>query len=163
MPTTTRKQNTYDHRLRELVRSTGKIDVAIQCGVPASTARGWLTKTATEVITLDAFDMSFADLQREVVSLRRRNARLIALLRLIVTVIKVAGFTLSQVRLPEETQKRRVLKAIKHSREYFTLKSVLRVIGLSHGRYHEWNRDECGLGDLPSCPRPSMRLSSQDC
>ncbi|MDB4680133.1 DDE-type integrase/transposase/recombinase [Planctomycetaceae bacterium] len=155
MPTTTRKQNTYDHRLRELVRSTGKIDVAIQCGVPPSTARGWLTKTATEVITLDAFDMSIANLQREVVSLRRRNARLIALLRLVVTVMKVAGFTLSQVRLPEETQKRRVLKAIKYSREHFKLRSPLRVIGLSHGRYHEWNRDECGLDDLPSCPRSS--------
>jgi len=99
--------------------------------------------------------MSVANLQREVVSLRRRNARLIALLRLVVTVMKVAGFTLSQVRLPEETQKHRVLKAIKHSREYFTLKSVLPVIGLSHGRYREWNRNECGLDDLPSCPRSS--------
>ncbi len=153
MPTTTRRQNTYDHRLKEIVRSTGNVDIAIQRGVPVSTARGWLTKAATEVITLDAFDLSITDLQREVVSLRRRNARLIALLRLIITVVKVAGFTLSQVRLPEEDHKHRVLRAIKQSREYFKLRTVLRVIGLSHGRYREWNRDECGLDDLPSCPR----------
>ena len=69
------------------------------------------------VITLDALDMSVAELQREVVSLRRRNARLIALLRLIVTVMKMAGFTLLQVRLPEETQKRRVLRAIDQSQQ----------------------------------------------
>ncbi len=155
MPTTTRRQNTYDHRLKEIVRSTGNVDIAIQRGVPPSTARGWLTKAATEVITLDAFDLSITDLQREVVSLRRRNARLIALLRLIITVVKVAGFTLSQVRLPEEDHKHRVLRAIKQSREYFKLRTVLRVIGLSHGRYREWNRDECGLDDLPSCPRSS--------
>jgi hypothetical protein len=157
MPTTTRTQNVYDHRLKELVRSTGKIDVAIERGVPASTARTWLTKAATEVITLDAFDLSVADLQREVVSLRRRNARLIALLRLIVTVIKVTGFSLSRVRLPEGTHKRRVVRAIEQSREHFKLHLVLRVIGLSHGRYREWNRGECGLDDLPSCPRSDTR------
>ena len=155
MSATTRTQNVYDHRLKDLVRSTAKIDVAIERGVPDSTARTWLTKATTEVITLDAFDLNVAELQREVVALRRRNARLIALLRLIVTVMRVAGFTLSQVRLPAETQKRRVLRAIEHAREHFKLRSALRVIGLSHGRYREWNRDECGLDDLPSCPKSS--------
>ena len=155
MSTANRTQNVYDHRLKELVRSTGKIDVAIERGVPDSTARTWLTKAATEVITLDAFDVSIMELQREVVALRRRNARLIALLRLIVTIMKVAGFTLSQVRIPEESQKRRVLRAIERSRPHFPLRVVLRVISLSHGRYREWNRDECGLADLPSCPKSS--------
>ena len=155
MSTVNRAQKSYDHRLKELVRSTANIDVAIQRGVPRSTARGWLTKHATEVVTLDTFDMNVAQLQREVVSLRRRNARLIAFLRLVVAVMKVAGFTLSQVRLPEDAQKRRVLRAIDESRSHFKLKSVLRVIGLTHGRYREWNRDDCGLDDLPSCPRSS--------
>ena len=151
----TRTQNTYDHRLKDLVRSTGKIDVAIQRGVPRSTARGWLTKAPVQVITLDVLEMDAAQLQREVVSLWRRNARLIALLRLIVTVMKVTGFTLSRVRLPEESAKRRVLRAIGESRAYFPLKAVLRVSGLSYGRYREWNRFECGLDDLPSCPKSS--------
>ena len=44
MSATTRTQNVYDHRLKDLVRSTGKIDVAIERGVPDSTARTWLTK-----------------------------------------------------------------------------------------------------------------------
>ncbi len=155
MHTTTRKQNVYDHRLKELVRSTGKIDAAIERGVPASTARTWLTKAATEVVTLDAFDLSVADLQREVVSLRRRNARLIALLRLIVTVMKVAGFKRAQVRLPAEAQKRRVLRVIEQSREHLTLRTALRIVGLSYVRYHEWNRGQCGLEDLSSCPKSS--------
>ncbi|QDT78604.1 hypothetical protein Mal35_20530 [Gimesia maris] len=101
----TRKQRSYDHRLKELVRSTGNIDFAIQRGVPRSTARGWLTKNMSDVITVDALDMSLVELQCEVVELRRRNSRLIALLRLIITVMKVTHFTLSQIRLPQEAQK----------------------------------------------------------
>lgn len=46
---------------------------------------------------------------------RRRNARLIALLRLITTVMKVTRFTLSQIRLPQETQKLRVLQSTRRA------------------------------------------------
>lgn len=155
MSNSKRRQRTYDHRLKELVRSTGNIDIALQRGVPRSTARGWLTKNMSDVITVDVLDMSLVELQREVVALRRRKDRLIALLRLIITVMKVTHFTLSQIRLPQEAQKLRVLQAIEYSRKHFPLKTVLRVIGLSHGRYREWKRVECGLEDLPSCPRSS--------
>lgn len=78
----------------------------------------------SDVITVDVLDMSLVELQREVVALRRRNARLIALLRLIITVMKVTHFTLSQIRLPQEAQKLRVLQAIEYSRKHFPLKTV---------------------------------------
>ncbi len=57
MTSTTRIQHRYDHRLRELVRSTGDVEYAIQQGVPRSTARGWLTATGAEVVTVDIVDM----------------------------------------------------------------------------------------------------------
>tara|TARA_R110002111_G_scaffold262878_1_gene342638 strand:+ start:31296 stop:31613 length:318 start_codon:yes stop_codon:yes gene_type:complete len=63
-----------------------------------------MAKTVSNVITVDALDMSLSELQREVVSLRRRNARLIALLRLIFTVMKAAHFTLAQIWLPKKSQ-----------------------------------------------------------
>ena len=53
MTSTTRIQHRYDHRLRELVQSTGDVEHAIQRGVPRSTARGWLTATRAEVVTVD--------------------------------------------------------------------------------------------------------------
>ena len=56
--------------------------------------------------------MNVSQLQQELVSLRRRNERLISLLRLVVTVLKVAGFSLSRIRLPEESTKRQLLRAI---------------------------------------------------
>ena len=127
----TRTQRKYDHRLRELVQTTGSIDVAVQRGVPRSTAYGWLNKAQTEIVTLDVFDKDLVKLQHELITLRRRNARLIAVLRLLVTVLKVAGFSLSQARLPEESAKRQLLLAIEQARAHFTLRTVLRVIGLT--------------------------------
>ncbi len=66
MTSTTRIQHRYDHRLRELVRSTGDVEYAIQRGVPRSTARGWLTATRAEVVTVDIVDMDALRLQQEV-------------------------------------------------------------------------------------------------
>ncbi|MEQ8854637.1 hypothetical protein [Gimesia sp.] len=41
----------------------------------------------SDVITVDVLDLSLEELQCEMIALRRRNARLIALLRLINTVM----------------------------------------------------------------------------
>jgi hypothetical protein len=46
-----RRQQIYDHRLVQLVQRTGDIMHATGCGVPASTARGWLTRKTVDVIT----------------------------------------------------------------------------------------------------------------
>ncbi len=75
MTSTTRVQNKYDHRLRELVRSTGEVEQAIQLGVPRSTVRGWLTSTRAEVVTLDVVDMDTLRLQQEVLRLQNRVDR----------------------------------------------------------------------------------------
>ena len=45
MYSTTRTRKKYDHRLRDLVRSTGDIAHATQLGIPRSTAHGRLAQT----------------------------------------------------------------------------------------------------------------------
>jgi hypothetical protein len=50
MPTETRTQRCYDHRLKELVRTTGNIDIALESGFPRSTACGWLNRSCAEVV-----------------------------------------------------------------------------------------------------------------
>ena len=70
--TLTRMPRKYDHRLRDLVRSTGDIGHAVGRGVPRSTARSWLTSTRTEVVTIDIVNMDVIPLQQEVLQLRRR-------------------------------------------------------------------------------------------
>ena len=55
MPTMARRQQRYDHRLRNLVQRTGDVTVATDLGVPRSTARGWLGGP-TVVVCLDVAD-----------------------------------------------------------------------------------------------------------
>ncbi len=95
MSSTTRILRRYDHRLRDLVRSTGDIGHATLRGVPRSTARGWLAPACAEVVTLDVVDMDVLTLQREVLALRARVEWLVALLRLVVVLLKVSGFSLA--------------------------------------------------------------------
>lgn len=156
MPTATRTQRRYDHRLRNLVRTTRDIRCAIQRGVPRSTARGWLTDSDVPVVTVDALDLDATQLQREVLQLRRRVQKLIALLRVLLVALRMSGYSLSQARLPEGSNKRSLLRAIERSRASLPLRSVLRVVRLSPSRYYAWNRgDHCALDDGSSCPRSS--------
>ena len=158
MTSTTRIQQKYDHRLHELVRSTGDAEYAIQRGVPRSTVRGWLTSTRAEVVTLDVVDMDMLRLQQEVLRLQSRVDRLVALLRLLIVVLKVSRVSLASIRIPEGAAKLMLLRAIEQSCSALPLRVVLRVVRLSHSRYHAWKREEeCGLDDMRSCPR----LSSQ--
>ena len=129
MPTTTHTQRRYDHRLRDLVQTTGDLDLAIRHGVPRSTARGWRSKTTTEVVSLDVLELNTIQLQHEVILLRRRIARLLSLLRLVVIVVKVSGVSFARVRLPGGTAKLQLLRAIERSRSHLPLRTVLRAIG----------------------------------
>ena len=150
MTSTTRTQNKYDHRLRELVRSTGDIDHAIQLGVPRSTARGWLTSTGSDVVTLDVVSMDTLRLQQEVLRQQRRGDRLAALLRLVIVVLKLSNVSLSNIRIPEGTAKMLLLRAIERSCRILPLRVVLCVVRLSHSRYHLWKQEEeCDLDDMP--------------
>ncbi len=142
--------------MRDLVRSTGDIGHAIRRGVPRSTARGWLTQAHAEVVTVDVFDMDVLTLQQEVLALRDRVARLVALLRLLVVLTRVSGFSLACARFPDAAVKASLLRAIERAVSVLPLRTVLRVLRLSPSRYHAWKREnECRLDDMPSCPRSS--------
>jgi hypothetical protein len=137
--------------------------VATIGGVPRSTARGWLTDPGAEVVTIDIVNMDVIPLQQEVLQLRRRVQKLTALLRVLLAVIKISGYSLSQARLPDGKDKNSLLRAIDRGRSILPLRSILRVIRLSPSRYHNWNRQEqCELDDAPSCPRLSPRQLAAD-
>ena len=61
---------TPECRGKQHVRTTQDVSCAVQCGVPRSTARGWLTAPSVEVVTLDSLNMDAAQLQREVFASR---------------------------------------------------------------------------------------------
>jgi len=102
-------------------------------------------------------------LQQEVVHLRRRVDCLVALLRLMALLLKLTGSSLESVRLPEGRSKARLLQTIDRARAHFSLRAVLRMIGLSNTRYHAWKREsDCALADRPCCPRRSPQQLTFD-
>ena len=156
MTSTIRTLRRYDHRLRDLVRTTGDTAYAERQGVSRSTARGWIKSTHAKVVTVDVFDMDVLTLQQEVLALRNRVERLVAFLRLLVVLTKVSGFSLTCARFPDAAVKVLLLRAIERSRSALPLRMALRILRLSPSRYHAWKREEeCGLDDMPSCPRSS--------
>ncbi len=71
MATATRTQCRYDHRPRNLIRTTRDIHCAIERGFPRSTARGRLTDSEVPVVTVEALNLEATQLQREVLRLQR--------------------------------------------------------------------------------------------
>lgn len=104
METRTRTQNRYDHRLKGLVRSTQDIRCALQQGVAPSTARGWLRAPATEVMTVDVVQLDAINLQNEVLQIRARLGKLNALLRVMIVVLKLSGYSLNQAIVPDQNR-----------------------------------------------------------
>ena len=164
MAENTHPQKQYDHRLRRLIQNTGDLELAVRYGVPRSTARGWLKQARTDVVSIDVLDRDAEGLQREVIFLRRRVTRLLALLHLVVVAIKVAEFSFDRVRILEGARKQRLLRAIERTRTHLPLRGVLKLIGMSSTRYHAWlGKQECGLDDLSCCPKSSpQQLTLQE-
>jgi hypothetical protein len=106
------------------------------------------------VITLDVVEGDVLTLQQELVRMRRRIERLVTLLRLLVVLLKVSGFSLAHNRIADGTRKQALLQGIERSRKVLPLRVVLSVLKLSPSRYHAWKHAApCGLEDRASCPQ----------
>ena len=72
MTTTSRPQQTLDHRLRDLVQRTGDLTIATDLGVPRSAAHGWLGAAPTSTcFCLDEI-MCFLSTEGEKIGLAKR-------------------------------------------------------------------------------------------
>ena len=138
MTTTSRRQQRYDHRLRDLIHRTGDLTIATDLGVPRSTARGWLGKAPKIVVSVDVTHLKAPELQQEILKLRRRVKKLTALRRLALALLQTSGFTLTYERLPDERAKIRILQAVDRARECVPLWALLRFLRLSPSRFHTW-------------------------
>ncbi len=80
-----------------------------------------------------------------------------------VVLLKVTGISLNHTRLSDGSPKVLLLRTIERPRSVLPLRIVLRVLRLSRSRHHSWKREEeCGLDDMPSCPRTSPQQLTYD-
>jgi hypothetical protein len=157
MATTSRPQQRYDHRLRNLVQRTGDLAIAVDLGVPRSTARGWLRAAPTVVVSLDVANRAEPELREEILKLQQRVEKLAALLHLALALLQASGFRRSGARLPAGDDKLRILRAVDQARACIPLRAVLRFVRMSPSRFQAWCRRQAAraLEDESSCPRTS--------
>ncbi len=102
-----------------------------ELGVPRSTALGWLRGEPGPVVTTEILDRNTAQLQAEVLTLRRRVSMLAAIVRLLFALLRALDVRLDRTRLPEGAAKATLLQAIDRAQNALSLRRALRVLRLS--------------------------------
>ena len=155
-----RQHQTYDHRIREAIASTGNPHLYSNIPIPISTRRTWSSGRIEPVVTSDEADLKAYELLDQLERLKHRSRQQAAVIGLLTRLLKIRGGKLDSDRLPDGTSKSAVLRAVASASHMLGLSAVLCIVGLSSSRYHAWQRKEqgCGLDDEPSCPRlfPTM-------
>ena len=125
--------------------------------IPRSTISTWQRRGLRPVATIEPLEQDRQHLLESIVKLDRRARVLAAVVRLLLLLVRVSGFSLAGRRLPEGTAKADVLRAIESAHAILPLALILRVLRLEPARYHAWRHagTACSLGDRPSCPRSS--------
>ena len=156
MPTSACR-HAYDHRLRDLVCEERDPMLFRDFGVPRSTAASWLRRGPRPVVSAEVLALDQQELQAEILSLQRRVRFLLAIIRLAFLLVRLSGFCLDSLRVPDGNTKRSILAAVAHAQKALPLAVALRVLRLSPARFHDWASParNCPLDDRSSCPRTS--------
>ena len=116
------------------------------------------------MVSCDVLNMETVALQAEVMRLRRRISVLVAIVRLLLALVRLSGAKLEGRRLPEGEDRACLVRTIERTRTVLTLRSVLRVLGLSATRYHDWTDDDAGCHpeEQDRCPRRAPNQLTAD-
>ena len=131
---TNRSRRTYDHQIKEQIVFSGNADLFPELEIPRSTALSWIRRGVGDVVSLDAEHEVEAALRTRVLELEHRTAMLIGVLRLVLALLRVSGFTLEHGRVADERGKRLLLEAVERARKILPLSAALRVLHLSAAR-----------------------------
>ena len=150
-----RPRRNYDPRLKRMVYQTQRPSLATAFDVPRSTVHDWLKGNVGLAVGTLSEDDEVVALQTQVDRLKRRLRICQAVIGLLLALIRIAGAKLDGQRLPEGTDKERLLGAMARARTVLPLTSALSILGLSRARYTRWIKAkvDCELTDRPSCPK----------
>ena len=103
-------------------------------------------------------------MRAEVLRLRRRVRVFGAVIRLLLQLLRMSGFTLEAKRLAPSPARTALLRAVEHARELLPLRAVLRLAGISSSRLSSWTAadPDCTASDPQSCPRRAPNQLTAD-
>ncbi|MCB9662366.1 MAG: transposase [Sandaracinaceae bacterium] len=152
---TAARRRTYDHRLRLAIAASGDATLFHDIDIPPSTRRSWTTRPVPTVVALHAEDRELVELQVALARVEVANAKLRAVVRLLLALVAVLGGRIADRPVPAAEDKARLLAAVRKTESVLGRGAALRVLGLTPQRMREWKHRalECRLQDTPSCPR----------
>jgi transposase InsO family protein len=156
-PTAPQPRRAYDHRLREQVLRTGARALTRHLAIPRSTVSTWRRRGLRPVTTIEPIEQDRQQLIESLANLDRRARVLAVIVRLLLALLRVSGFSLACQRLPGGEAKADILRTIATAEPILPLRLILKVLRLEPARYHAWRHAglTCHLDDRPSCPRTS--------
>ena len=145
----------YDHRLRVAIAESGDPHLFAAVDIPSSTRRSWLARPLPNVVALHPEDQELLHLQVALAQAQRANAKLRAVIRLLLALASALGGRLTETRVPSAEHPLRLLSAVHRSSRVLGRPAALRVLGLTAARARDWQRRSiaCTLSDAPSCPK----------
>jgi len=156
-------RNSYDHRLRQAIVETGDPDLFPELRIPDSTRRTWMRRGVSTVVTFERADAHIIALQVHNAKLRKRVTTLVALVRLLITLVRVRDQSIEHTRVPTTAAKDRLLRAVTIAEPVLGRSAALKILGLSDGRLRSWKRRQtlCMLDDASPCPRTNPGRTEQ--
>ncbi len=157
-------RNAYDHRLRQAIVETGDPDLFPELAIPESTRRTWIRRGVTDVISFDRADADVIALRATVGKLEKRVAILNAVVRLLVTLVRVCEISLGRARVATSANKSKILNAVARAESVIGRLGALRILGLTEGRLRQWKHKQslCMLDDAPPCPKTKPGRLTRD-
>jgi hypothetical protein len=98
--------------MRDLVCEERDPRLFAHLGVPHSTAVSWIRRGPRPVVSAAVLSLDHAELQGEVLAVRRRIRFLLAIIRLAFVLVRLSGFRVDSQRVPDGEAKRSILAAI---------------------------------------------------
>jgi hypothetical protein len=98
-----RSRRAYDHRIKEQIIRSGDPELFPDLEIPRSTAVSWIRRGVGEIVSLVQEDGGEPALRHRIAKLEGRVAMLTAVLRLVLTLLRVSGFSLELSRVPDDS------------------------------------------------------------
>ena len=123
-----------------------------------------MRRGVAEVISFEPADADVIAMRATVGKLHRRVAILTAVVRLLVTLVRVRNLPLERTRIASGRMKNRLLSAVANAENVIGRRAALKIVGLTEGRLRVWKRKQslCMLDDAPPCPRTQPGRLTQD-
>jgi len=150
-----KRYKTYDPELKRIVASTGNLQLALENGVPRTTANYWITSSKNVPANISCAEIL---LEKEIKSLNNKLEIEKAKLQFVSSLAKHIHLVNDGKKKTPRAIKRTFINKIETYKKYCSTKELISLINMSNSRYLKWKSEnrrcentkkfECGVKNI---------------